>query len=188
MDQKRILIVEDKPHNVMALCRALLHPTVGGFQVEVCPMARVALKRLEREQFALFVTDFRLLGAGGLDLMRRVRQTSPRTRIMLITAFGSPELEDQVRGLGATYLLKPFAMQDFVAAVQNVFAEEQQGERETHIVDEMGEDGSHGDAVVDDAEPKVDACEESAEAGTRLMNLDQAIAAGLIPPNVLNQE
>jgi len=50
------------------------------------------------------------------------------------------------------------------------------------------EDGSHGDAVVDDAGPEVDACEEIAEAGTRLMNLDQAIAAGLIPPNVLNQE
>ena len=61
---------------------------------------------------------------------------------MLITAFGSPEVEDQVRGLGATYLLKPFALQDFVAAVQSVFAEEQQGERETHVVDEMGLESS----------------------------------------------
>lgn len=124
MEQKRILIVEDKLHNVMTLCRALLHPTVGGFQVEVCPVAEVALKRLQREQFALIVTDLRILGASGLEFIRRVHQTSPGTRTMLITAFGSPELENQVRGLGATYLPKPFALQDFVAAVQSVFAEE----------------------------------------------------------------
>jgi two-component system response regulator (stage 0 sporulation protein F) len=124
MKQKRILIVEDKLHNVMTLCRALLHPMAGGFQVEVCPMADVALTRLQREQFDLIVTDLRLPGASGLELIRRVHQTSPGTRTMLITAFGSPELEKQLRGLGATYLPKPFALQEFVAAIHRVFAEE----------------------------------------------------------------
>jgi DNA-binding response OmpR family regulator len=124
MEQKRILIVEEKLYNVMTLCRALLHPMAGGFQVEVCPMADVALRRLQRGQFDLIITDLRTPGACGLELIRRVHQTSPGTRTMLITAFGSPELENQVRALGATYLPKPFGLQEFVAAVQGVFTEE----------------------------------------------------------------
>jgi two-component system response regulator (stage 0 sporulation protein F) len=124
MEQKRILIVEEKLHNVMTLCQALLHPVVGGFQVEVCPIADVALRRLQCGQFDLIITDLRTPGASGLELIRRVHQTSPGTRTMLITAFGSPEIEKQVRALGATYLPKPFALQDFVAAVQGIFTEE----------------------------------------------------------------
>ncbi len=124
MEPKRILVVEEKLYNVMTLCQALLHPMAGGFQVEVCPMADVALKRLQCEQFDLIVTDLRMPGACGLELIRRVHQTCPGTHAMLITAFGSPDLENQVRRLGATYLPKPFALQDFVAAVQGVFTEE----------------------------------------------------------------
>lgn len=87
-------------------------------------MADVALRRLQRDQFDLIVTDWRMLGTSGLELIRRVHQTSPGTRIMLVTAFGSPELENQVRGLGATYLPKPFGLHEFVAAVQGIFTEE----------------------------------------------------------------
>jgi GAF domain-containing protein len=50
------------------------------------------------------------------------------------------------------------------------------------------EDESHGDAVEGDDEPKVDAREEITEAGTQLMTLDQAIATGLIPSNMLSKK
>ena len=124
MKQQRILIVEDELHNVMTLCQALLHPMAGDFHVEVCPLADIALKRLRYERFDLIVTDLRMPGTSGLELIRHVRQTSPGTRTMLMTAFGSPEIKDQAQLLGATYLRKPFGLQDFISAVHDVLADE----------------------------------------------------------------
>jgi two-component system response regulator (stage 0 sporulation protein F) len=129
MKQKRILIIEDELQIVMTLCQALVHPMAGKHQVEVCPLADVAMKRLQYEQFDLVVTDLRMPGMNGLELLRHVHQTSPQTRKMLITAFGSPELEDQVRRLGAVYLPKPFDLQEFVVAVQRALNEEEHGGR-----------------------------------------------------------
>lgn len=128
MEQQRILIVEDELHNVMTLCQALLHPMAGDFHVEVCPLADIALKRLRYERFDLIVTDQRMPGTSGLELIRHVRQTSPGTHTMLITAFGSPEIEDEVRLLGAAFLRKPFGLQDFISAVQDVLADESSDE------------------------------------------------------------
>ena len=124
MEQKRILIVEDELNNVMILCQALLHPMSGDFHVEVCPLADIALKRLRYERFDLIVTDLRMPGTNGLELIRHVREASPATRTMLITAYGSPEIENQARLLGSAYLSKPFSLQDFIAAVQDVLADE----------------------------------------------------------------
>lgn len=124
MERKRILIVEDKLPNVMTLCRALLHPMAGGYHVEVCPLADVALKRLRYEEFDLIVTDMRMPGTSGLELIRHVRQTRPHTHTMLITAFGSPELKDEAQRLGAAFLSKPFSLFEFVATVQGILAEE----------------------------------------------------------------
>jgi DNA-binding response OmpR family regulator len=135
MEKQRILIVEDELHNVMTLCQALLHPMAGDFHVEVCPLADVALKRLRYERFDLIITDLRMPGTNGLELIRHVRQTSPGTRTMLITAFGSSEIEDQVRLLGAIYLRKPFGLQDFISAVQGVLADEASVKREGQRMD-----------------------------------------------------
>jgi DNA-binding response OmpR family regulator len=61
----------------------------------------------------------------GLELIRHVRQTSPQTHLMLITGFGSPQVEKQVRNLGATYLSKPFSLQEFMAIVHFILSEEE---------------------------------------------------------------
>ncbi len=132
MEQKRILIVEDELQITMTLCRALVHPMGGGHQVEVCPLADVALKRLRCEQFDLIVTDLRMPGISGLELLRHVHQTSPQTHMMLITGFGSPEIEKQVRKLGAFYLPKPFSLQEFIATAHHIL----DGNREQY---ELGE-------------------------------------------------
>ncbi len=57
-----------------------------------------------------------------------------------------------------------------------------------NIVLDAKEGGSHGDNAEGDDEPKSDTSEATPRAGLQLMDLDQAIAAGLIPPNILNEE
>jgi DNA-binding response OmpR family regulator len=124
MQAKRVLIIEDELPMAMTLCSALLHPMGGGHQVEVCPLADVAIKRLRYEQFDLIVTDLRMPGKSGLELIRHVRQSNSSTRMILITGFGSPEIEKQVLGLGAVYLTKPFSLQEFVAITQRLLSED----------------------------------------------------------------
>ncbi len=58
----------------------------------------------------------------------------------------------------------------------------------SNIVLDVTEDEAHGDAVEGDDGPKVDVREETDEAKTQLMTLDQAVAAGLVPPNMLSKK
>ncbi|GAB4542244.1 MAG: hypothetical protein Kow0063_33970 [Anaerolineae bacterium] len=137
MEKKRILIVEDNLPNVMTLCQALLHPMAGGYEVEVCPLADVALKRLRYEEFDLIITDLRMPGTSGLDLIRHIHQTNPHTRTMLITAFGSPEIEAEAQRLGAAFLAKPFSLQEFITTVQGILAQETQTEEGAAMEEEL---------------------------------------------------
>ncbi len=60
---------------------------------------------LRRGQFDLVVTDLRMGGSlsfEGLEVIWRVRERSPETRIVLFTAFGTPEIEEAAKRLGAT--------------------------------------------------------------------------------------
>jgi DNA-binding response OmpR family regulator len=124
MQGKKILIIEDELPMAMTLCSALLHPMAGGHQVEVCPLADVALKRLRYERFDLIVTDLRMPGKNGLELIRHVRQSDSQTRMILITGFGSPEIEQQADGLDAVYLTKPFSLHEFVALTQHLLGQD----------------------------------------------------------------
>lgn len=56
------------------------------------------------------------------------------------------------------------------------------------IVLDATEDVSHGDTAQGEDGPRADFSERTLEAGAKLMNLDQAIAAGLVPPNVVQKE
>jgi len=120
VDRKRILIVEDEPRIALALCRALELPVPGSPQVDISPVAETALAKLQSEPFDLVITDLRMPGMGGVELMRHVRHAHPNTALMLITAFGSPDAEDVARRMGATYLPKPFSLHDFVSTVEGI--------------------------------------------------------------------
>jgi FixJ family two-component response regulator len=70
---------------------------------------------------ACLLLDLRMPGMSGLDLLSRVREVSPATRSILITAYGSDEVEDESRRLNAAYYFtKPFQIDDFTLAVQSV--------------------------------------------------------------------
>lgn len=120
MNGKRILIVEDEQLIGLALGRFLSLPGSGGYRVEVCNSAEEALTRLEANQFDLLISDFRLPGMDGLELLEHVRQSDPDTRGILITAFGSAQVEEQAHLLANAYILKPFRLREVIQVVQQV--------------------------------------------------------------------
>ena len=120
MDNRHILIVDDEAQIAASLRRALEHHLQGRYQVVAHSRATEALAELSDKSFDLVVTDLRMPEMNGLELIQAARQISPGTRMILITAFGSPEVMHQANQLGVTYFPKPFRLRDFIRAVQGI--------------------------------------------------------------------
>jgi two-component system response regulator (stage 0 sporulation protein F) len=120
MGKKRILIVEDESQVALALCRSLEFPIPRRYEVEISPVAETAMAKLCARTYDLIVTDLSLPGMSGLQFLRHVREANPQARTMLITAYGSSEIEDLATELGAVYLAKPFSVHRFAAVVERI--------------------------------------------------------------------
>jgi CheY-like chemotaxis protein len=118
MTARHILIVDDEPHVVTSLSRMLEHSD-RSYQVGIAHSGEEALELLEHSPVDLLITDLRLPGITGLDLIRWVKASSPQTRTILITAYGNDEVEAEARRLEAyRYVTKPFDIGDFAQTVQ----------------------------------------------------------------------
>jgi CheY-like chemotaxis protein len=121
-EPEAILIVEDERPVADALCRVLRMPQSGGYHVASCESGEAALTALQADRYDLMITDLRMPGMSGIELIERARQISPSTRSVLITAFGTAEIEARARDLANAYLPKPFSLQDFLRSVKAALA------------------------------------------------------------------
>lgn len=177
VDSAHILIVEDSLGIAKALHRALGFQKNGSYRVETCDSGESALERLHEKQFDLLISDLRLPGIDGLDLLNRVHLISPKTRSVLITAFGSTEVETQARELADAYLPKPFRLQDIIGVVESVLSKPR---------------GAHSEDKEEATEiytppPSVKTLEKRKTAHLIILasDLDGTLAeAGHVPPNV----
>ena len=105
-----VLVVDDNPSVLRFL--VLAFRANGCIPVEAST-AEQALELLKDQRFDLVVSDIKMPGLSGLDLLRAVKSSQPATPVVLIT--GAPSVNSAVFGLrhGAyDYLSKPFAIQD----------------------------------------------------------------------------
>jgi nitrogen regulation protein NR(I) len=104
----RILLIEDDASLAANLCDVLKEE---GFTVRVCNRGDEGWNCAIGEEFDVVLTDLRLPGMGGLELVRQLQQTRPRLPVVLMTAHGTIETAIEATQLGAyDYLQKPFEM------------------------------------------------------------------------------
>lgn len=114
--QQRILIVDDE-ENVVALFRRVLKKK--GYAVQSASTAEEALEKLEMELFDLVVTDLKMPGMSGLDLLRKGKLLAPSTPFVLLTAFGTVQTAVQAMKDGAyDYLIKPVDNEELTLVVE----------------------------------------------------------------------
>jgi DNA-binding NtrC family response regulator len=112
----RILAVDDDPEMCGLLCDAL---GGEGFSVLAVGESLEASKILRREEFDVIVTDLRMKGLKGLDLLEEAKKNAPLTPVIIITAFGTIESAIQAMKMGAyDYLRKPFQIDELVLTVR----------------------------------------------------------------------
>jgi len=114
-DARRVLVVDDE-----ALIRWSLRQRLeaDGYEVVDAPDARSALERASRTHLA--VVDRRLPDGDGLNLAAALRRRRPDRPIILMTAFGSPELDDAAREHGIdVVILKPFDVDQLLEIIDS---------------------------------------------------------------------
>ena len=105
-----ILVIDAEEIVLKRLSQALSRT---GFTVEVCQDSRQALPRLSARNFDIVVTDLRMGEVDGLDVLGHVLETSPRTKVILITAYATIELAREALTKGAfEFIAKPFKPAD----------------------------------------------------------------------------
>jgi two-component system response regulator FlrC len=98
----RILIVDDDEGVRSFLAEAL---ETGSHQVTEAASGEEALRCLRLSRFHLLITDLRMPGQGGLDLLRHARAGWPEMETMVLTAFSSSQAASEALKLGASDLL-----------------------------------------------------------------------------------
>jgi len=119
----RILVVDDKPNML-----TLLEQILGEHHV-VSPArdGQQALERLAREGFDLVLTDVRMPGADGFEILRQVKQRWPATEVIVMTAFASIGAAVEAIKRGAyDYIRKPFDPDDVVLVVARALEQARQ--------------------------------------------------------------
>src|SRR5215471_5972967 len=108
----KILLIEDDPGIVMTLRRVL---SEEGHHVQVETRGDSGLTRARGDAFDVVITDMKLPGTSGLELVREVHGAQPRLPIILITAHGTTETAIEATKAGAyDYLLKPFEIPELI--------------------------------------------------------------------------
>lgn len=114
---RRVLVVDDE-----ALIRWSLTQTLEeqGFEVQQAASAAEALGLVAGPgaPFDIVLLDFRLPDSNDLTLLARIRQLQPRSVVILMTAFSTPEVAQGALDLGAMKVVsKPFEMSDMAQLV-----------------------------------------------------------------------
>jgi len=114
-----VLVVDDEP-----LIRWSIAETLGaaGHQVTEAQDAASALKALADAQAPdLVLLDFRLPDSNDLGLLAEIRRIAPAATVIMMTAFGTPDVTAGALKLGASRVLnKPFNMQDLEGIVRSL--------------------------------------------------------------------
>ncbi len=111
-----------------------------GYEVLVETRGDTGLSKAHGDDLDVVITDWKLPGLGGLEIVRELHAARPRLPIILITAHGTFETAIEATKSGAfDYLLKPFEMPEFISLVEKAVASRR-------LMTEPVELGRHGGA------------------------------------------
>lgn len=120
MKETRILIVDDDTSMRMALCETL---ESCGYIIETASNGFEALNKFKEGTFEAVITDMRMPGMSGMEVLKSIKKLSPESPVILITAYGTVNTAVEAMKEGASdFIMKPFSLEDIEFVVKNVLA------------------------------------------------------------------
>jgi two-component system response regulator (stage 0 sporulation protein F) len=103
-----VVVVDDEP-DVLAILHRLMRDLAFPYDIVAADSGQAALDQIDLYAVPLLITDFWMPRMNGVELIEAVKQLSPNTRVALISAYPTDELERQARDAQVDYYLpKPF--------------------------------------------------------------------------------
>ncbi len=116
----RVLVVDDEPLIRWSVVETLMD---RGFEVVEAGDGRAAVTAIDGKAFDVVLLDFRLPDSNDLTLLSTIRRQSPGSQVILMTAYGTPEVTKGALDLGVYRVVsKPFEMNDLAALVNQANA------------------------------------------------------------------
>jgi DNA-binding NtrC family response regulator len=141
MGALNILLVDDDQNLVTTLSYGLRKAMGKAISVVVCFSGSEALSMLATERFDVVISDFNMPGVSGLEFLNKIRQDYREMILVLITAFGTDTLEEEVHRLGIGYISKPFEPSRLVQIIHDLIRGEETKdttENASRIKDKLG--------------------------------------------------
>jgi len=114
-----VLIAEDDEIVRDVIAKAV---SEEGYSVLIAEDGLTAIKLLKLEDINLVITDLKMPGADGMEVLQTAKRVNPKTAVVVLTAYGTLETALQVIKEGAyDYALKPFVIQELLLVVRNAY-------------------------------------------------------------------
>lgn len=118
MPVPRILLVDDQ-RDILKLLRSTINTLAHELQIIEAPSGEEALLEASRSKVDLLISDYRLPGITGVELMHKIRIRYPDARVILITGMTDRKARDEILNAGAAAVFdKPISLTDFLDAVE----------------------------------------------------------------------
>lgn len=121
MSKYRVMVIDDEKI-VCDMARMSLEQE--GYEVETFLNAEPALKSLEERKFDIVVTDYKMKGIDGMEVLRTVRKLYPETKVIMITAFANLDAAiEALRSDVHDFFPKPVKIKELKASIQRALGE-----------------------------------------------------------------
>ena len=129
---KNILIIEDDRKMREGLVEIL---TGEEYSVESAENGKIGVDKINKKDFDVVLTDLIMPVMGGMEVLREIKHTKPKTCVIIITAYGTIENTVEAIKVGASdYITKPFKIDEVQTKIRKVIAETEL-EKSSQILD-----------------------------------------------------
>jgi len=109
---KKVLIVDDEETLTWSMAKSLSKDR-DKYEVMIANNGKEALSLLKKDKIDLVISDIRMPDINGLDLLVRIKMEHPQTKVIIMTAYGSSDVQKEANRRGSLfYIEKPFEIND----------------------------------------------------------------------------
>lgn len=124
---RRLLVVDDEPIVGKRLQQVF---TKIGFEIETYTDSASALVAIAERDFDIVVTDLKMEGIDGIEVLKRVRRQNPATQVIIITGYASPDTAELAQQEGVfAFLAKPFRLDELKQVIFRAIEIQSQGKQ-----------------------------------------------------------
>jgi FixJ family two-component response regulator len=134
-DPKPAILIVDDEEIIRSLLAALFERD-GRFEADLAVDGVDALRAIGKKKYSLVITDLQMPNLGGLDLLRRIRETHPQIPVIVFTGYG--DLQDAIEALrlgAVNFLRKPFELREILPSVVRAIEVMNRTERRNLVYD-----------------------------------------------------